>query len=225
MRSIANALLLLAAIFVSAAACSAGRATSESAPENVPAKPAPESTSSQPAANNEDPPESSGDLANKPKTVRDFFMALPAKYFPIESCEPATDKGCLKAKRDYLKTFLEIEDTANGYLKAGCDGAQSCLEMAIFKKADGDYLIGVRSDFEMGSDSYFIDFANGKWIDVGSAIVEGFSKNNYYTFPRKGTTVEVFEKLAEDAEPTADLGKGKKLYDLEWKNGKFRRVN
>lgn len=168
-------------------------------------------------------PERSAEPANKPGNVREFFMALPVKYFPLEGCEPAKDKGCVKAKAEYLKTFLETEDTANGYLKAGCDGAQSCLEMAIFKKPDGSYIVGVRGDFEMGSDTYFVDYDNGKWTDVGSSIVEGFSTNNYYAIPRKGTTVEVFEKLPEDAEPVSDSPKGKKLYDLEWSGGRFNR--
>jgi len=84
--------------------------------------------------------------ANKPRTVRDFFMELPDRYFTLESCDKANDKGCKKAKVDYLKTLPGIEDTANGYLTGGCDGAQGCLEMAIFKKADGNYIIGVRSD-------------------------------------------------------------------------------
>src|SRR5262249_6656652 len=49
-----------------------------------------------------------------PKTVREFFMALPDKYFTVESCESAKDKGCKKAKEDYLRNLLEVEDTANG---------------------------------------------------------------------------------------------------------------
>ena len=60
---------------------------------------------------------------NQPKTVRDFFNLLPQKYFLLEGCEPAKDKNCQKARAAYLKTFLEVEDTANGYLKGGCDGA------------------------------------------------------------------------------------------------------
>ena len=159
----------------------------------------------------------------RPKTVRDFFMLLPVKYFPLESCDSSKDKGCQRAKADYLKTFVEVEDTGNGYLRAGCDGAQSCLEMAIFKKPNGEYLVGVRADFEMGSDSYFVDYDNGKWTDVGRSIVDGFSNDLYYVFPRVGTTVEVFEKLPIDSDTAADSPKGKKRYDLEWKDGRFTR--
>ncbi|MBS1770796.1 MAG: hypothetical protein JSS77_14145 [Acidobacteria bacterium] len=167
--------------------------------------------------------QTAGDLMVRPKTVRDFFMLLPVKYFPLESCDSSKDKGCQRAKADYLKTFVEVEDTGNGYLRAGCDGAQSCLEMAIFKKPNGEYLVGVRADFEMGSDSYFVDYDNGKWTDVGRSTVDGFSEDLFYVFPRVGTTVEVFEKLPIDSDTAADSPKGKKLYDLEWKEGRFTR--
>src|SRR5262245_49847711 len=60
-------------------------------------------------------------LDTYPKTVREFFMALPDKYFTVAGCQPAKDKGCSKAKEGYLRNLLQAEDSANGYLKAGCD--------------------------------------------------------------------------------------------------------
>lgn len=158
----------------------------------------------------------------QPKTIRDFFMLLPQKYFTLEGCQPAEDKGCKKAKIDYLKTFAEIEDTENGYLKAGCDGAQSCMEMALFKRPNGSYLVGLATYAEMMNDYFFLDYKNGKWFDVSSKVVPQFSRKNMYELPQRGTTVEVFAKKI--IESTADYEiseKGKKLYDLEWKAGKF----
>ncbi|MCC7308056.1 MAG: hypothetical protein IT173_10850 [Acidobacteria bacterium] len=227
MRTTSPILTLLIVVLAAAAACN-GRAIGPRTDASANSSPSSNGTTLSPAGNappadNDSASASSAEQANQPKTVRDHFMALPVKYFPLEGCEPARDKGCQRAKADYLKTFLEIEDTANGYLKAGCDGGQSCLEMAIFKKPGGDYLVGVRADFEMGSEAYFVDHNNGKWTDAGPTLVEGFSKDNYYVFPRKGTTVEVFEKLPEDTEPAPDSPKGKKLYDLEWKSGRFTK--
>ena len=160
--------------------------------------------------------------ANQPKTIRDFFMLLPEKYFVLEGCERSKDKDCKKAKADYLKTFTEIEDTANGYFKGGCDGAQSCLEMAIFKRPDGTYLIGVATSAEMMNDYYFLDYANGNWTDISATVVPQFSKKNMYELPRQGTTVKVFaKKVIEKGDDYEVTDKGEKLYDLEWKNGKF----
>jgi len=42
-------------------------------------------------------------------------------------------------------------------------------------------------------------------------------QKNIYEPRRKGTTVKVFQK----DENGSDFNKGKKLYDLIWKNGKF----
>ena len=157
-----------------------------------------------------------------PKTVREFFMALPDKYFTLEGCEPAKDKGCKKAREDYLRNLLEAEDTANGYLKGGCDGGQECIEMALFKKPDGTYVIGVTTTGEMSSNSYFLDYNGTTWTDISSKVVPGYSKKNYYQLPRFGTTIEVFGKQVSDEDADADIGdKGDKMYDLEWKSGKF----
>jgi hypothetical protein len=161
-------------------------------------------------------------MANLPKTIRDFFMLLPEKYFTLEACDPLKDKGCRKAKIDYLKVFGEVEDTKNGYLKGGCDGAQSCLEMALFKQPDDSYIIGLAVFQEMMNDFYFLEYKNDVWTDVSAQIVPQFSKKNMYKFPRYGTTVKVFAKKIIEANDDYEISeKGAKLYDLDWKDGKF----
>src|SRR3712207_2031709 len=84
----------------------------------------------------------------RPKTVRDFFNLLPQKYFPLEGCAPDRDRNCVRARAEYLMSFLEVEDTANGYMKGGCDGAQSCFQMALFKRPDATYVVGLTTFFE-----------------------------------------------------------------------------
>lgn len=164
--------------------------------------------------------ESNSIQTNQPKTVREFFNLLPQKYFRLEGCEPKTDKNCEKARKEYIKTFLEIEDNKNGYWKSGCDGAQSCLTMAIFKRPDATYLLHILTEFEAGEDSYFLEYKNGKWNDIGANIVPEFSPKNTYLPPRQGTTVEVFKK--NFPEPNFSE-RGEKLYDLVWQRGKFVR--
>ncbi|HLM00415.1 MAG TPA: hypothetical protein VK400_05115 [Pyrinomonadaceae bacterium] len=160
--------------------------------------------------------------SNQPKTVRDFFMLLPQKYFRLEGCEPKTDKDCRRAKLDYLKTHVHIEDTENGYLSGGCDGAQGCLDMALFKRPDGSYLVGINTSFEMMEENYFLDYRGGNWADVSSKAVPKFSRKNAYNLPRYGTTVQVFaKKVIEKGADYEVTERGEKLYDLEWENGKF----
>src|SRR5215207_4236630 len=76
----------------------------------------------------------------QPRTVREFFSLLPQKYFTLEGCaDNPTKPNCDRARRQYIETFLETEDTANGYWKSGCDGAQSCLVLTLFKRPDATY--------------------------------------------------------------------------------------
>ncbi len=157
---------------------------------------------------------------NQPKTLREFFTLLPPKYFTLEGCEPNKDKNCDKARAEYIKTFLEIEDTKNGFWKSGCDGAQSCLTFSLFKRPDASYIVHLLTEFEMGEDSYFLEYKNGKWSDIGAEIVPEYSAKNTYIPPQKGTTVEVFKKNFPEPEYSE---RGAKIYDLQWKDGKFQR--
>lgn len=159
-----------------------------------------------------------------PRTVMDFFALLPEKYFTLEGCDRAADKDCKKARADYLKTFTEVEDVKNGYFKGGCDGGQSCIEMAIFKRPDGTYLVGVATFAEMMNDFYFLDYADGKWTDVSTSVVPEYSKKNWYELPRVGTTMKVFsKKIVEETAEFEISDKGKLLYSLAWMDGKFAK--
>lgn len=157
---------------------------------------------------------------NQPKTVREFFNLLPQKYFLLEGCEPQTDKNCDKARREYVKNYLEVEDTKNGYWKSGCDGAQSCLTMALFKRPDGSYIVAVHTLQETEETNYFLDYKDGKWTDIGANAVPEFSDKNIYELPRYGTTVEVYKKNYPEPEYSE---RGAKIYSLEWKDGKFTK--
>src|SRR3712207_5546518 len=104
-------------------------------------------------------------------------------------------------------------------MKGGCDGAQSCFQMALFKRPDATYVVGLTTFFEAGEDSYFLEYAGGAWRDVGAKLVPGYGADKVYELPRYGTTVAVYEnRLVEGGDY---LERGRKLCDLTWKNGKF----
>lgn len=180
-----------------------------------------------PGANGSETPEAKNSerteaATNQPKTVRDFYMLLPQKYFTLEGCEPKKDKDCRKAKLDYLKTFVNIEDNENAFMSGDCDGAQKCLDMALFKRPDGSYLVVVSNSYELTQDDYFLDYRNGNWTEVSAQVVPEFSRKNMYKLPHYGTTIQVFAKKVTEPGVAIESGEmGKKLYDLEWKDGKF----
>ena len=206
-------------------ACETGSASSSRDVAQPAASPTPANTAarSQKAPETPGPPERESD---QPKTVRDFFERLPEKYFTLEGCHRETDKDCKKARAEYLKSFTQVEDIPNGYFKGACDGAQACIEMAIFKRPDGTYLVGVATEFEMGSNFHFLDYAGGKWEDVSAAVVPEYSKKNWYELPRRGTTMKVYaKKIIEQGDDFEASERGKLLYSLAWKDGKFVKGN
>ena len=148
-----------------------------------------------------------------PKTARDFFMLLPDKYFRLE--QPLT-------KTEYLERFLTVDDTINGYLEGSGDGAQGGLVMALFKRPDGNYIVGLNT-FHEGNDDYsFLEYRNGNWFDVSGRVVPNYSRKNIYKLPRQGTTIQVFaKKIIESGSDYEVSEQGAKLYDLVWRAGKF----
>ena len=158
--------------------------------------------------------------ARQPKTVREFFNLLPQKYFMLEGCAAKpTKKNCDTVRAEYLKNYLEVEDIANGYMRGGCDGAQSCFHMALFRRPDGTYVVGLTTAFELGENSYFLEYTGGRWHDVGPQVVPGYGEDKVYELPRYGTTVEVYENKRVTGEDYRE--RGRKLYKLAWKNGAF----
>ena len=211
-------LILFAAFFY---ACESGTSGTSQAgpPRSQPAETADASRKAPEA------PTPSTHTGGQPRTVRDFFNLLPEKYFTLEGCDRETDKDCKKARAEYLKNFTLVEDIPNGYFKGACDGAQACIGMAIFKRPDGTYLVGVATEFEMGSNFYFLDYADAKWEDVSEAVVPEYSKKNWYELPRHGTTMKVYaKKIIEQGDDFEASEKGKLLYSLAWKKGKFVKV-
>ena len=157
----------------------------------------------------------------QPRTVREFFELLPQKYFTLEGCaDDERRSNCDRARAEYLKTYLEVEDTANGYMRGGCDGGQSCFHMALFKRPDNTYVVGLTISHENMDQSYFLEYAGGAWREVGRQLVPEYGADKVYELPRYGTTVEVFENKLVPNEGYRE--RGRKLYDLLWQGGRFR---
>jgi hypothetical protein len=159
----------------------------------------------------------------QPKTVRDFFNLLPQKYFEIGCCGVHDEPDSVKAHTKYLETFLRVEDAANGYLEGGGEAGQSSIIMALFKRPNGTYIVGVETAGEMFEHNYFLEYRNRRWYDISAKVIPQFSKAKIYNLPRYGTKIEVFdrkviEKISDDR---IIYETGAKLYDLVWRNGEF----
>jgi hypothetical protein len=105
--------------------------------------------------------------------------------------------------------------------RGGCDGAQSCFHMALFKRPGGTYVVGLTTSREMMQQSYFLEYSGGARRDVGARVVPEYGEDKVYELPRYGTTVEVFENRLVEGEGWRE--RGRKLYELAWENGRFVR--
>src|ERR1700704_1072495 len=72
---------------------------------------------------------------SEPRTVRDYYLLLPDKYF--EADREQRVKWMLDPKRG------AVIDVKTGYLLAQGDGAQMSLVVCLFKNRDGAYTIAV----------------------------------------------------------------------------------
>lgn len=167
--------------------------------------------------------------SKQPRTVEDFYLLLPAKYI-----QPLT-----QAKN--RKGLIAVKDVADGYLRleSGATGLdwEGWAEIALFKKTNGEYVVGV-VDGSCATICYsgveFLEYANGKWTSVTKKIMPEISdamtlarykklnpddtefdaQNPPYTsykLPRKGTTVILNANLGGDT----DIA----LFEFVW-NGK-----
>jgi hypothetical protein len=70
----------------------------------------------------------------------------------------------------------------------------------------------------MSEESWFLEYSNGNWTDIGARIVPGYSTKHIYIPPRIGTSVEVYGKRFPEPDYSE---RGERLYALDWKDGKF----
>jgi len=112
----------------------------------------------------------------QPKTVTDFFLAMPANdNFPFYQSSETTTKEKLS---EFRKKMIRVEDIKNGYLKLE-GGWNGYGEIALFKKTDGSYLIAdMRADCEEGCEGFLnlYSYKNGNWKDVGYDLLPKYGE-------------------------------------------------
>lgn len=150
--------------------------------------------------------------AMAPRTVSDYFLLLPESYF--EAASPA------ESRKVRARMLREAEvDTKNDYLDVGGDAAQAGLSVALFRHA-GRATVAV----EASGEYYAFDvlrLENGRLRNVTRSLVPNFSRHHIYEVPRRGTTIRVYDNLLKEDE-YAPAERGRHLYDLAWRDGKFR---
>lgn len=128
-----------------------------------------------------------------PKTVTDFFYLLPEDQFAPPEPQDGAKKQDLRA---YRKSIIKIRDDRNGYLRLESSNWEGWSEIAIFKKTDGKYVIGI-SNVGCGpvcsSANLFFEYENGNWTDVTDAVWPITDEHLKAAYAR--------HKITEDDEP------------------------
>jgi hypothetical protein len=149
----------------------------------------------------------------KPRTVVDYFYLLPGVYFDGGFASRAL-------RTSWLREEGSIIDTKNDYLRMTGEAGQPTLYMALFRYK-GRVLVGIYADGEGGGDLSLLRYDSGKWRDVTKTMLPvAYNENYIYMIPRYGTTIKVTTGNSEGN--WQEYGRGKKVYDLVWTQGKFK---
>ena len=143
----------------------------------------------------------------QPKTVGDFFLLVPEKFFPYD----------LPFRRELLRGEHRgtVIDIRNGYISWDASDAPDSFEFAIFRKSNGTYVVAYNDtgdDFDQDDvDLILLSYEAGKWRDVTKALLPvPLDRTLGYKLPRHGRAIEV----------TGEGGQTR--YSLRWQNDRFR---
>ena len=171
-----------------------------------------------------------------PKTVTDFYLALPDNLSDIAGASrsdlpnfegslvfsPSEKSRSQSASDKFRKSLIKVEDVKNGYLYL--EGMwEGWAEIALFRKADGTYLVAV-SQVGCGpgcaGDLMFLAYEKGRWTNVTRRVFPAASSGDYYfKLPRAGTTVE--QRLGEDCGADEECESRQKAAEFKWDRTKF----
>lgn len=151
-----------------------------------------------------------GPQSRPPKTVVDYFLMVPEKFFPYD----------LSFRRELLQSGHRgaIIDIPNGYISWDASDAPDAFELAIFRKRNGKHVLvysDLGDDFddpEAGAGLILLTYEGGTWRDVTKVLLPvPLHKNLTYKLPRHSKSIEVTDE------------EGRALYSLTWANDRFHR--
>jgi hypothetical protein len=171
----------------------------------------------------------------QPKTVTEFYLALPNSKVDVKGLEDSEfpdpffflqSHGSYsdRASVGYRRSLIRIEDIKNGYLRLQGRGWEGWSEVALFKKADGEYLVAI-SEVECGPGCggpvMFLTYNDGKWTDVTTQVFPSDTRSDrgYFRLPRVGTTIELHG--GEDCGAEENCQNRQKLAEFKWNKERF----
>jgi hypothetical protein len=143
--------------------------------------------------------------SSTPRTVMDYYLLLPEKYF--EADKEQRVKWMLDPKRG------AVVDIKNGYIYAPGDGAQTSIYVCLFKRPAGSPLIAVKSypsDTHEFTYLHFYKYKQGALVEVSKGMLPVAVKETLkYEMPRYGKAIVVRNR------------QGQRIYSLVWSGRRF----
>lgn len=172
----------------------------------------------------------------QPKTVTDFYLALPTDVDEIAGMDevsrthfgegffyPNERNRSKSAVLKYRKSLIKIEDIKNGYLRLESNEWEGWVEIALFKKTDGNYLVAfseVGCGPDCSGDVMFLTYEDGEWTNVTKKVFPAESSpEGFYELPRYGTTIRL--NKGEDCGDDKDCRRQQKADEFKWNGTKF----
>ena len=170
-----------------------------------------------------------------PRTVTDFYSALPGSINGIEGTQDSEIPGfendfffygnerneSRDAIRAYRISLIKIEDIKNGYLRLESNNWKGWAEVALFKKADGSYVVAI-SQVACASACrgglVFATYKSGHWKNVTPQVFpHSQQRQGYYQLPREGTSIVL---ICGDKSSKSCVFGGE-LAEFQWTREKF----
>lgn len=170
-----------------------------------------------------------------PRTVTQFYLALPGSINGIQGTQDSDIPGFEddfffyanernESKTSILKhrkSLIKIEDLKNGYLRLQSNEWKGWAEIAIFKKADGSYVVAISQVACAAScrgGVIFASYKNSRWKNVTNQVFPHSSQpQGYYKLPRVGTSVVL---ICGDKSSKSCVFGGE-LAEFQWNKDKF----
>lgn len=171
----------------------------------------------------------------QPKTVTEFYLALPGGIYGIAGTQDseipgfeddfffyANERNESKASiLKYRKSLIKNEDIKNGYLRLESNEWKGWVEIALFKKVDGSYVVAISQvscEPACGGGVIFATYKNGHWRSVTKQVFPASSlQHGYYKLPRVGTSIVL---ICGDKSGQSCLF-GVELAEFQWNKEKF----
>jgi hypothetical protein len=159
--------------------------------------------------------------ASEQRTVVDYFLEAPERYFKALDRDSVTVETRQKLLKKQPRTIAPTVDIPNGYISTPTIYPDVCgsYEMAVFRRSRGAHLVALNVSCTMGDRVVILD-PDRDWADVTAEVmpvVLPLDPKRVIDLPRQGRTIVVSDYGGKD-------GKQRLMMKIEFEGDRFRVV-